>query len=1205
MLFIKYVKSIILIFPIAILTLLLPSAGISDTNIETLYEKLNSVDTTYQSPHTALAKPYYSGAVNILFIGPGKTLGRDVVELWQRMDLSFEVILTHDRTKLGNSGGSIQVYSLSEEAKVKEGVNKLSARYDAIVMDFDPDSLPLVILKTIKEKVEAGSGLLFLGKEREVHRILQTSRQSDKGYLNGGIPGKFSARALGRCQKGRVAIFPSYSELTGKRLFNHDTELLYSGFIKAVLWVSGKDSGVIIEGFPTYGKQYSYKDLYIAETQININNTTYPRSVILRSRFKNVMDEVIHENEHSFNIVKDRSFMSIPLPTLSGGTYYLEVVIMDENKKVLSWGTSSFRVKVPISIDYHSFDEAVYKTDDIAHGFVYTTDEMSSDFSVDIIHFDGLGRQLEHIGIEFTKWRDKSAFDLDITSPLSPVMRVHSRLWEKETMIAKSDGYFYVFVPEEKDFNVTVFMQGDELGYRFTSKIGALIKQGIDSFVLKDLNQFKTSKKRQKQINSDEWELRSIIQQNSRFIPVLTKSLIKQENIQSFFIDRKAARSILDEAISTVQKAKKYSSPFYLIKWPYETGLYPSERILSKQDLKNFQDDNRKKYNEIEAFNKVSNTSYSNFSDIMPVLFSEAKTSGNFCLWLELQKYMRMRSSEFMRTIRDTILSIDPHSHLAIQLSYGSKVQLPMLSIGKNDYSIISFSPYIPYNELSFIYAASSSGQSINGGLYFDFQDMEQRKIEALPFIPWYALFNDLDGLWFDGINNALSPGYGSLPVLEHVMTGIQEIKTGIGKLLLISDRVQDPIALYHNSASVDAAYFTLSRSNLAAQPPSGEFKPDPVNAVLFSQASFLNILRNAGYQPQLYNSDHSNTEIPSSVKVLILPFVQTLSEKEIERIKDFVKNGGLLIADMRPGIMDENGNLSKDESINEIFGIKRESLSRIAAEVKGIPKIGSQNLNETTWTDPTVRLRGGSSGGTLNSFPIIITNMYGKGTAVLLNFSLIPCLLRDKTVSSAKYQKIINEILSSRAIVPKLSLSVNSEEYSAVRSYFFKDGTAWYVGIILDPGIMQTGINTRLKFPERGHLYNIRNKRYLGFKTEENIPLEPSGAALYGLIPYKINGLDIRLKPFLVSQGSELEYVITLRTNSQSYVRHVIHFEIKGPDSEVIPYYTRNLVMENGELEGKIRLSMNEPTGRYTITVTEVVSDMSARREFGVNAVK
>ena len=55
--------------------------------------------------------------------------------------------------------------------------------------------------------------------------------------------------------------------------------------------------------------------------------------------------------------------------------------------------------------------------------------------------------------------------------------------------------------------------------------------------------------------------------------------------------------------------------------------------------------------------------------------------------------------------------------------------------------------------------------------------------------------------------------------------------------------------------------------------------------------------------------------------KVLFLPYSQALSRKEAAAIKEFVRNGGLLIADFTPGIMNEHGKFLDDSLLADVFG--------------------------------------------------------------------------------------------------------------------------------------------------------------------------------------------------------------------------------------------------------------------------------------------
>ncbi len=51
------------------------------------------------------------------------------------------------------------------------------------------------------------------------------------------------------------------------------------------------------------------------------------------------------------------------------------------------------------------------------------------------------------------------------------------------------------------------------------------------------------------------------------------------------------------------------------------------------------------------------------------------------------------------------------------------------------------------------------------------------------------------------------------------------------------------------------------------------------------------------------------------------------LSDQEVKNIQDFVKQGGILIADALPGVMDNHTKFRSKRALADVFGIKARSL--------------------------------------------------------------------------------------------------------------------------------------------------------------------------------------------------------------------------------------------------------------------------------------
>jgi beta-galactosidase GanA len=113
--------------------------------------------------------------------------------------------------------------------------------------------------------------------------------------------------------------------------------------------------------------------------------------------------------------------------------------------------------------------------------------------------------------------------------------------------------------------------------------------------------------------------------------------------------------------------------------------------------------------------------------------------------------------------------------------------------------------------------------------------------------------------------------------------------------------------------------------------------------------------------------------------KVLFLFGASAISEKESAAILEFVKNGGTVIADLNPGIINENISLLDNNPLQDLFG-------NITYKNTEAPTSAQLNI-DTMYKNRRLLLQSKKANTIAGSIPFVIKH-YGKGDAVLLNFN-------------------------------------------------------------------------------------------------------------------------------------------------------------------------------------------------------------------------
>ncbi|HOJ39009.1 MAG TPA: hypothetical protein PK644_00910, partial [bacterium] len=132
---------------------------------------LHVITTSYVTPHLVWGKPLSTGKIKCLFI-VGRQGAREVVELWQRMDLDYEAVTVfHSGLLAMEDMYEGQVEGTTAYEKKKELLTKLEKDYDVFILgNVRFDILPSEVKYRILEKVKNGAGLVFFYNHGTIYK---------------------------------------------------------------------------------------------------------------------------------------------------------------------------------------------------------------------------------------------------------------------------------------------------------------------------------------------------------------------------------------------------------------------------------------------------------------------------------------------------------------------------------------------------------------------------------------------------------------------------------------------------------------------------------------------------------------------------------------------------------------------------------------------------------------------------------------------------------------------------------------------------------------------------------------------------------------------------------------------------------------------------------------------------------------------------
>ena len=231
----------------------------------------------------------------------------------------------------------------------------------------------------------------------------------------------------------------------------------------------------------------------------------------------------------------------------------------------------------------------------------------------------------------------------------------------------------------------------------------------------------------------------------------------------------------------------------------------------------------------------------------------------------------------------------------------------------------------------------------------------------------------------------------------------------------------------------------------------------DPANsAMLFAMDSNSELYAKShiGYYKNIWNNDLYARYVTYDTldgideKILIVPMCLTIDEKTAEKIKSFVEQGGILIAEARMGLFDENGFLQPDLpsfGLSEVSGLVEEEA--VYSDVSNKPSVN--NSKDSDWPEeilrgPMVQMSGGSKArfhvqeylaplltedaeciGKWNDICLAAHNEYGKGEVYYFGTYLGLALFNESegahTIISDILRKHVKPQVSGKKLRPRL----------------------------------------------------------------------------------------------------------------------------------------------------------------------------------------
>jgi hypothetical protein len=132
-------------------------------------------------------------------------------------------------------------------------------------------------------------------------------------------------------------------------------------------------------------------------------------------------------------------------------------------------------------------------------------------------------------------------------------------------------------------------------------------------------------------------------------------------------------------------------------------------------------------------------------------------------------------------------------------------------------------------------------------------------------------------------------------------------------------------------------------------------------------------------------------------------------------------------------------------------------------------------------------------------------------------------------------------------------------------------------------------------RFPKKGHVYDVRTGRYVGFTDSVSAAVPRGDACVWAVLPNRVGALRISMPEKIVC-GKDLVADINLE---HALGKGVFHVEIISPTGECRFHMKRNVQSRDGKAQIAFRMAHNDMTGVWTLRVTDAVTQASASTSF------
>jgi hypothetical protein len=559
---------------------------------------------------------------------------------------------------------------------------------------------------------------------------------------------------------------------------------------------------------------------------------------------------------------------------------------------------------------------------------------------------------------------------------------------------------------------------------------------------------------------------------------------------------------------------------------------------FSDQSLAQMRDWLKERYGTLAALNRQWGASFSSWDSVTPDTTAEAmkRADDNFSSWADHKEWMDISYARALKMGVDAVRSVDPDAYVAI-----GGGQMP--GWGGYDYYRLSqvltaIEPYDIGNNIEILRSINPSVAFVTTA--FARGPWEKHRV-------WYELLHGARGhlIWDDQSENVTKDGAVGERGRE-VAPYYNELRSGVGSLLMNSVRQAGPIAIHYSQASMRTEW-------MLAQKPKGDAWVDRSSATERKDSDFLRLresycrlIEDLGLQYNFvaYGQVEDGELLKRGYRVLILPRSSALSAREAAAIREFAAQGGVVIADGDPGMFDEHSRRLPQSSL------------------AGVPVI---RLEED-----------------------------------VLNYQQARLIQKE-----GELHRYMGKLLAQSGVRPAFAVVDDAKQpVVGVETHEFRNGGVTIIGLLSNPSLRVNELGppefqsnerfekpraVRLVLPGELYAYEIRTGKPLGKKTELQLTLDPYEPALFAFSPAPLPTLTVSA-PGKAAAGETARIGLSF-TQATPAATHLFHVDVLDPAGKAVGHYSGNVLAPDGHAAKLVPFASNDKPGKWAVRVKDLLS--------------